>query len=264
VLQKKCKTLTRREALAVSVKTAGVMALGGAAPRTAPAAASPEPSGGKERWLVIGAHPDDEAKATALLLKERKPGDEAVVMIMRLCGEGKLFDRKTWTREEAIATRRYEMEQAAAFMKAELRWWLPPHPDNVNIVRTPETVARMLGILKEVQPTRIVANWREDSHPDHVGTGEVVGEAVRQLAMPGGMPVYWFGTPGRAKAQPNFVPNHYVDISAPADLAAVLWSRMVHRCQADFSALKAHIEYYHDHGQRCGTQYAAGYVLERI
>ncbi len=254
--------ISRREVLAASLAATGALTLGNRA-LGAPAAAGTE-AAGPQRWLIIGAHADDEAKTTALLLKERKPDDKVTVMIMRVCGEGKLYDRPTWTREEAIATRTYEMQQAAAFMKAELRWWLPPHPENKNIVRTPETVAKMLGILKEIQPTRIVANWHEDFHPDHVGVGELVGEAVRQWQVPGGMPVYWFGTPGRAHAQPNFVPNHFVDISDPAEIAYVLWSRMVHRSQAEFSALKAHVQYYHDHGQKFGTQFAAGYRLERI
>lgn len=242
--------------------TAAIVGAGGVA-LTSSAAARTDAVGG-ERWLIVGAHPDDEAKATALVRKERKPGDAVTVMIMRLCGEGKLYDRKTWTRAEAIAARSYEMEQAAAFMQAKLRWWLPPHPDNKNIVCTAETVAKMLSILQEIKPTRIVANWHEDFHPDHIGTGEVVGEALRQWRVPGGVPVYWFGTPGRAYAQKNFVPNHYVDISDPTELAAVLWSRMVHRCQAEFSAIKAHVTYYREHGQKAGVQYAAGYVLERI
>jgi LmbE family N-acetylglucosaminyl deacetylase len=242
--------------------TAAIVAAGRSAATTGAAVGSAAPA--KQRWLIIGAHPDDEAKAVPLILKERQPGDDVVVMIMRLCGEGKLYDRPKWTREEAIATRKYEMEQAAKFMKAELRWWLPPHPDNVNIVRTPETVAKMLGILREVQPTRIIANWHEDFHPDHIGVGETVGAAVKQLQTPGGMPVYWFGTPGRAHVQKNFVPNHFVDISATPDLATVLWGRFVHRCQATYTAILEHMTYYREHGKKMGVEYAAGYVLERV
>lgn len=255
------RKITRRQVLAAAAGIAGTTS---APTRAAEAPPGGPEAGGAQRWLVVGAHPDDEAKATALLLKERKPADQVTVMIMRLCGEGKLYDRPSWTREEAIATRSYEMREAASFMNATLRWWLPPHPENKNIERTEETVEKMLGILREIRPTRIVANWREDSHPDHVGVGEIVGEAVRRWHVPGGMPVYWFGTPGRPKAQPNFIPNHFVDISEPADLAAVLWSRIVHRCQAEFSAIKAHIQYYHDHGQKIGVRFAAGYVLERL
>jgi hypothetical protein len=28
---------------------------------------------GREKWLIVSAHPDDEAKASALILSERKP-----------------------------------------------------------------------------------------------------------------------------------------------------------------------------------------------
>jgi LmbE family N-acetylglucosaminyl deacetylase len=257
-----CERVTRREALAASVKTAGLLAAANAA-ITHAAAAGPD-TARPERWLIVGAHPDDEAKAVALILKERRPGDALTVLVMRLCGEGAAFDRKSWTREEAIAVRSNEMEQAAALLEAELRWWLPPHPENKIIVRTPETVAKMVGLLEEIRPTRIVANWREDSHPDHVGTGEVVGEAVKQWRRPGGTAVYWFGTPGPGRGQKHFVPNHYVDISDPSDLAAVLWARCVHRSQSNLFVMQSHLKYYWEHGRKAGVEYAAGYMLERI
>ncbi len=252
--------VTRREALAASVATAGVLALGSAA-HSAPATADPN-STGRKRWLIVAAHPDDESKATPLIFAERKPDDEVVVLIMRLCGEGRLQDRNSWTREEAIATRTYEMQQAARFLKAELRWWLPPHPENANIAKTPETVAKMVGLLKEIKPDRIVTHWDEDSHPDHAGTAALIRAALAELAVPGGMPVYFWGQPGREQEQPRFIPTQYIDISDPTRLAQVLWSRFVHRCQTAPVTMQSYLKYFHAHGQKAGVPYAAGYVLE--
>jgi len=91
------KAFTRREALAASVTAAGLVAWSSATPDSR-AAAEPA-AAGRTRWLIVAAHPDDESKAAPLIFAERKPGDEVVVLVMRLCGEGKLQDRKTWTRE---------------------------------------------------------------------------------------------------------------------------------------------------------------------
>ena len=215
-------------------------------------------------WLIVGAHPDDESKASPLMLQERKPGDKVVVMIMRLCGEGKPSDRPTWTRQEAVATRSYEMEQAAGFLNAELRWWLPPHPENVNIASTPETVEKMVGLLKEIKPDRIVTHWHEDSHPDHVGTATLVREAARRLQTPGGLPVSFWGQPGREYEQPSFTAGQYVDISNPSILASVLWARFVHRSQTSLKTMRDYLTHYHLHGKKATVEYAAGYVVERL
>jgi len=254
--------LTRREVLNASLATAGALALGtGIRERLEAAEGGKAPA---RRWLIVAAHPDDESKATPLLFSERAAGDDVVVLVMRLCGEGKLHDRPTWTREEAIATRTYEMQQAARFLKAELRWWLPPHPANANIVKTPETVAKMVGLLKEIKPDRIVTHWDEDSHPDHAGTAALMRASLGELAVPGGMPVWFWGQPGRESEQPKFVPTQYVDLSDPARLADVLWSRFVHRCQTSSVTMREYLKYYHDHGQKAEVPYAAGYLLQRI
>jgi len=156
------------------------------------------------------------------------------------------------------------MEQAAAFMKGELRWWLPPQPDNVNIAKTPQTVEKMLGLLREIRPDRIVTHWDEDSHPDHAGTAALMRASLAELAVPGRIPVYFWGQPGRQAEQPNFVPTHYVDISDPSRLAQVLWSRFVHRCQTNVVVARNYLNYFHDHGLKANVQYAAGYVVERL
>ena len=257
--------LTRRQVLAASACTASTALVGGIVSSKVEAGGA-VPSKGRDRWLVVSAHPDDESKCSALLLKDRQPGDELILLEMRLCGEGRLFDRDSWTREEAIATRAAEMEKAAAHLKADaLHWWTPPHPANVNIVKTPQTVAKMVGLLEEIRPTRIVTHWGEDSHPDHVGTAAVVDEAVKQLDRSSGLSaVYYFSTPAREKHQPNFAPNYFVEISDLTELSFVLWARAIHRSQMTFRALTQYLLHYQKHGQKKNVEFADGYVMRTL
>jgi len=220
---------------------------------------------GGQRWLIVGAHPDDEAKAAPLLLKERKPGDELILLVMRLCGEGGIYERKDYPREQCIATRSAEMAESAKYLNAKLRWWLPPHPAAVNIAATPANVEKMLQLLNEIQPTRILTHWEEgDPHPDHVGTSKLVQEAVKRWKAPGGTQLIFWGQLGAEVRQKHFVPNRFVDLSAPALLAPVLWSFFLHRSQTSLRIMEKHLKYYRSHGQRAGVEYAAGYVVRKL
>ena len=220
-----------------------------------------EPAG-PQRWLVVPAHPDDEIKVAPLLLKKRKPEDEMIFLVMRLTGES--GPGKGHTPKESIVIRTAEMEQSARFFNAELRWWRPPHPENENIAKTPETVAKMVKLMQDIKPTRVVNHWHKDFHPDHIGTAQVVNAAVKQLKVPGGLPVYYFGSPDRKKVQSNLIPNLYVDISNPDDLAFAVWSMFNHQSQANLKWLKAFLRSYKNHGQKAGTEYADGYVVRRM
>jgi len=220
---------------------------------------------GRERWLIVAAHADDESKSASLIFTERKPDDVLIILVMRLVGEGRPYDRESWTPEEGINIRSTEMKRSSEFLKAnELRWWLPPHPNNGNIVKTPETVKKMVQILDEIKPTRIITHWGlGDSHPDHAGTAEVVKEAVRQINVPNEHTnLYFFGEP--VKVLSNFIPNHFVDISKPSLLASVLWTRCVHRSQIDFNTFYLYTSYFKKQGQKSGCDYGDAFVMDKI
>jgi LmbE family N-acetylglucosaminyl deacetylase len=228
-------------------------------------APSPLPSvlGGK-RWLIIGAHPDDESKAVPLLVTERLPSDTVEVLTMRLCGEGRPYDRDAWTPEEAIAVRASELSSAAHMLRGHQRFWLPPHPENPGIVSNPENISRLKAILHELKPNRIVTHWGEDSHPDHLGTAALVIDTLGQLDNPQEIRLFQFGQPGRETEQPSFLPSHFVDLSDPGALAYVLWARFMHRSQTTEYLMPQYLRYFWEHGRQIGKAYGAGFVVRRF
>jgi len=218
----------------------------------------------KQKWLIIPAHPDDEAKASGLVLKERQKDDEITILVMRLCGEGSPCDRPAWTRKEAIAQRSAEMAEAARYWNARLLWWQPPHPANENIKYTETNLVRMLELLEELDPTHIVTHWSEDQHPDHCGTAEIVTGAVTRMAWRHDVLLYYFDQPNPLKFQPHFQANCHIDLSDPAMLAACLWTRFVHRSQTASIIMENYLKLYKEHGREIGTEYAMAYMVCRI
>lgn len=219
---------------------------------------------GRERWLIVAAHADDESKSASLIFTERKPNDVLIILVMRLVGEGRPYDRESWTPEEGINIRSTEMKRSSEFLKAnELRWWLPPHPNNGNIVKTPETVKKMVQIMDEIKPTRIITHWGlGDSHPDHAGTAEVVKEALKRINISNELKsVYFCGEFGRGKKLEKFIPNYFIDISKPVVLASVLWSFCIHRSQVRFEIMEDELNYYKKYGQRSGFEYADAFAM---
>jgi LmbE family N-acetylglucosaminyl deacetylase len=215
-----------------------------------------------QTWLVVGAHPDDDSMASALLATERNPGDRVVILIMRLVGLGRPSDRPSWTAAEAIASRAGHMARAAATLQAELRWWLPPAPGNPEIAATPDTVAKMAGLLREIAPDRIVTHWG-DEHPDHAGTAALVLAALRELDVPERIRLYRAGHPEHALPV-DFHPNHFVDISNPTVLATVLWGRLVHRSLTSLEKPQRYLRQFHEYGKLAGVDYAVPYLVQRI
>ncbi len=255
---------TRRRVIGSLLLGAGFVTTGNFAPVKAE---KENHSQREERWLIIAAHPDDEAKAASLVFTERKSGDMLCILVMRLVGEGPPFDRKSWTPEEAIKVRYAEMERSAAHLKAdELRWWLPPNPGIENIAKTPETVAKMAKVINELKPTRIITHWGlGDSHPDHAATGAIVKEVVQRADIFKGLKkVFYFDESSPGKKLQNFKPNYFTDISDPSLLASVLWTRCVHFSQVDNSILDAYLKYYKRYGQLSGSEYAGGFFLQSI
>lgn len=218
----------------------------------------------QERWLIIAAHPDDEAKASSLIFCERKLSDKLIILVMRLVGEGPPSDREKWTPDEAINIRSAEMGKSAVFLNAdELRWWKTPKPGLENIKKTPENVARMVSLLNEIKPTKIITHWGlGDSHPDHAGTAELVKEAIKQAEISNVLKaIYYYGQPTREKELQNFIPNYFVDISNPSILASVLWTFCIHRSQSSFHYIDESLKYYKKYGQNAGFEYADAFMM---
>jgi LmbE family N-acetylglucosaminyl deacetylase len=215
-------------------------------------------------WLVVAAHPDDDCMAAPLLLTERGPSDRVTILVMRLAGVGAPYDRPSWTPEEAIASRSRQMREAAELMNATLRWWQEPAPGNPEIVLSRENLEKMVTLLDEIKPDRVVTHWGDD-HPDHVGTAELVVAGMQCLANPGAIPLFRCDHPTHELLGTlGFSPNYYVDISNPSILGGVLWARLVHRSLTNLLVMQRYLANFREHGRKAGVEYAVGFRRQRL
>lgn len=217
-----------------------------------------------EHWLVIAAHPDDDCMAAPLLLTERMPNHSVTFLVMRLAGVGAPYDRPSWTPQQAIESRARQMVEAAHWWQADLRWWKQPKPGNEEIVLNQDNIDKMISIIREIRPSRIVTHWGDD-HPDHVATAEIVVAAMQQMEDAGFIELYRCDHPTHVLlGELGFKPNYYVDISNPSVLGSVLWARLVHRSLTNLLVVQFYLENFRKHGIQAGVGYAVGYWKGRI
>lgn len=130
---------------------------------------------GKERVVVIAAHPDDEAIAcSGTILLHGSSGDEVVVVIAT---DGRLAGAAA-TPQEVAALRRGEAEQAARLLQVERLEWLGL-PEGAW--RVEDLERRLTDVLERLAPTVVYAPSRVDSHLEHFAVAHAFGRALRLL-----------------------------------------------------------------------------------
>lgn len=165
--------------------------------------------------LAIGAHPDDiEFLCAGTLAKYKRLGHEVAVAIATNGEVGSA----TLPKDEISAIRRREAEASADVLDAEFHWL--GYPDEF-LFNTPGTRCRFIDLVRQVRPDLIICHDPDnDYHPDHVTSGQIVWDTHVMVTVPNIMTdhppcakipeIVYMDTIGGV----NFIPNHYVDISA--------------------------------------------------
>ena len=121
--------------------------------------------------LAIGAHAGDmELTAGALLAKEVKRGDRAVILHLTL-GEG---GNPKLTPERYGEQKRAEAMEAATALGAEVIFG--PYRDG-QVPNNDEARRYVAGVIRRVKPTHLVTHWRNSIHKDHAATSAIVRDA---------------------------------------------------------------------------------------
>ncbi len=145
--------------------------------------AGPSPSGrhpvvcGRERLVVVVAHPDDETLACGGLLARAAEHDLPTVVVVATDGEASHPDSPTLDPETLAGRRRAELVAAVAVLHPAARLIRLGLPDG----RLPGHEDAIADRLRDVvdADTLLVSTWRHDAHGDH----EAVAQAAADVAI---------------------------------------------------------------------------------
>jgi LmbE family N-acetylglucosaminyl deacetylase len=128
---------------------------------------------GNGRVLVVAPHPDDETLACGgTILKHRAAGDRVVVVIAT---DGRSSRAGGFSAAEMAARRREEAEEAMRRLDAELLWLGVPEGewDQADLAH------RIVGALRNVQPSVVYAPSPVDHHPEHLRTASAIAASLQ-------------------------------------------------------------------------------------
>ncbi|HTY71871.1 MAG TPA: PIG-L family deacetylase [Actinomycetes bacterium] len=135
--------------------------------------------------LSVWAHPDDETYLAAGAMAAAVRDGHRVVCVTATRGEQGSTDPQRWPPgEELAAVRTVELERALAHLGVHEHHWLDYPDGGCADVDEGEAVARIRGLLDEVDP-RLVLTFAPDGqtgHSDHITVSRWVGLAVDSLS----------------------------------------------------------------------------------
>ncbi|MGB7338277.1 MAG: PIG-L family deacetylase [Phototrophicaceae bacterium] len=183
--------------------------------------------------LAIGAHGDDiEVQCGGTLAKAAARGDK-VFMCVVTDGRG----RPKGNPDEIAAVRHQESQASADVIGAELVWMGIP---DGGLKPTDEYTAQFVNVIRQAQPDIIITHPKDDYHPDHRYTHEMVLDAA-QLARVRNYPhsdlqpyrqpcpiAFMDGVLGL-----SFIPEEWVDISGFFDKKVEMLSKHVSQMMPD-------------------------------
>ncbi|MFH1007706.1 MAG: PIG-L family deacetylase [Candidatus Latescibacterota bacterium] len=126
----------------------------------------------KKRAFAIGAHPDDVEfmmAGTLILLQEAGYEPHIMTVANGSCGTAE------HAREEIIAVRKKESECAAALIGATYH---PGLVDDIQVYYTPDLVARVGAVIREVSPEIVLVPSPDDYMEDHQNTSRLAVTAL--------------------------------------------------------------------------------------
>ena len=164
-------------------------------------------AGAKESVLVVCAHPDDSIAMAGTLYLMKDKFDIHIADLTK----GQARDLSTLGRDGPQAAQRMKEEEAAASLVGAKVHWLGFQDG--RLYATPEACKAVADLISEVKPRAIFSLWPIDRHQDHSMAGTITLKAAMLSKFKGEFYYYEevYGSKG-------FVPMHFVDVSAVADV----------------------------------------------
>ncbi|WXG43455.1 MAG: PIG-L family deacetylase [Promethearchaeati archaeon SRVP18_Atabeyarchaeia-1] len=170
-----------------------------------------------QRFLVFGAHPDDEVVGVGgTIAKLAKTGNEVFVVIFTKGEEG-YADREL--KDTISVLREKEIERVRGILGVK-KYELMGRPD-MGLKNDKETFKETIRMIRKFRPDAVFTHHRIDRHRDHRAASKLVSEAFWQA---GEAVAVDLGSPWRSRAlyyfeevHPFRFPSHIVDISETFD-----------------------------------------------
>lgn len=166
-----------------------------------------------QKVLVVALHPDDETLGCGgALLKHKAQGDEIHWMI---CTEVKEQDGFS---PERVQSRNAEIHIVADLYQFDGVHRLGFSTMKVDDYSVSELVAKVSGVIKQVQPTVLYLPFKSDVHSDHRVMFKAVYSCTKSFRYPFIKKIYMMETLSEtdfalSTKEDSFVPNVFVDIT---------------------------------------------------
>lgn len=203
---------------------------------------------GRERVIIVGAHPDDlgGCAGTAFLLAEKF--DVRVVDFTR--GENGLGE--AGYRDGSTAKRRVAEEYAAcAMLGTEPRFLCETNYRGYAFAGR-EVTKQLTDIFTELKPRAVILHWPLDTNPDH---GQSAAAALHAIYFTGLKPEIYFME--QTHQSRSFQPAYYVDITRVKERKDQLI--MCYKCQDPDGIRKRKEDDAIFRGRRIGVKYAEAF-----
>jgi LmbE family N-acetylglucosaminyl deacetylase len=172
---------------------------------------------GGYRFLVFGAHPDDEVVGMGgTIAKLARAGSDVIVAIFTKGEEG-YAERKL--KDTISDLRQQEIERVRSILG--IRKYELMRRSDMGLVNDKDTFKECIRMIREFRPGAVFTHHITDRHRDHIAASKLVTEACWQAGEPVSMDL---GKPWRSSALYYYeetylfkFPSHIVDITETFD-----------------------------------------------
>lgn len=167
--------------------------------------------------IIISSHPDDEILgAGGTLLKHKANGDKIVWLIVTNISTQDGFS------QSRVDSRQEEIQQVADALGIEKVYKLDYPTMSLSSSTLIKLIPEISKIFQEIKPETIYCVNRSDAHSDHRFTFDAVMACTKSFRYPFVKEVFMYECLSETEFAPalpekQFIPNHFVDISAYLD-----------------------------------------------
>jgi LmbE family N-acetylglucosaminyl deacetylase len=204
--------------------------------------------------VVMAPHPDDAESSCGGLIANATHSGERVIILSMTKGERGIGGKSC---EEAAGIRQLEAENGAKVLGAEIEYF---GAIDGSLYDDSTNTAKLRLILKQLNPSIVLAPWPLDVHNDHQATGILAWRVFHDRDQ--NFDLYFYETAFEPNTISfNFNPTDYVDVTTVMDLKREATLKHLSQNAAEwFKQYEIMAEF---RGYEADVRYAEGYIRAR-